>query len=797
MRKLIRNLFWITIVLMIVFTYFDPLSYLKLFQFTNKEERNIGKPMESKPTYLISQDNWLTFEIPTYAKKLKFLSTANLIPDIENMKDLKNIRYSLEYEFYNKNNKLINSNTYHFKTAYVQFQDDNNTLVRKSCYLDVPLRPNVSQTFFISLKNSLDATKVRIKIKSKDFRIVDVGLQSYFLEETPEDRRDIIWERMSQKKKKHLSLGNIYTTSYMSEDEKRNLVSSLWRPNGPIGVEGEDYQIRRLYGLTELENISPCIDVQPDFYADENITATRYIKQGRYDIVLKPMTEYNSSVVLKYYVGKLPVDIKRYTLDNKDKTVFFESSEDGLLEINSSKGIAIHVKDNLTQESLDLPPIISSDYYKLDDNHTIDYNFFSSKKRFIRVECRSSHIQSALLTMILKDKNNKNIKTIHKAMEFIPSRYDYIKSFVPQSKPYFIYLEIPSAVSSIRLSSDQEISLRLATRGESMVYPIYSSAQENKSCFDKLSSWFTIRPLNFNQLPYKDMKITLYKQPATPVVNPLIEQGKFEYEQLFPYERWRGHTLLLKRPLDDNYIRSQSWKSIYTKVSSTKKTQLSFKDDIGLKETVPTLLYHHTQEQPIPVSIYLDGELVEHKILKSPSGSMTLPITSLKTSHTLEFGQSKNIDYYISNTSHKSDVYYKRNFISFDAPVKFKIKKCYPEESIGFQLAAEGEGPSTVLPFNVNLDFNTSTAIEAYQSYTFKKYRLEAEISNQKVMHITNHNKPLSVAEPMYLNLGENLPVGEYTMTVYPPDNSSTNYLFVNHLILNKNAKIRMSKEVL
>lgn len=799
MRKLIRNFFWLLLLITVIFTWFNPIKFFETLLTKTTQNNRLDKDAKSKLTYLIPESNWLTFDIPSFTDHLKFLSTANLSLDTKVIENISDIHYSIKYEFLDTHNKILGSNTHHLRTAFLLFNDDNKSLIEKSFYLNTPLRPTSSETLLLSLEKYPDASKIRLKLETKDPRIVDVGLRNYYLENTPEYRKEIAWVRMSKSEQEHLSRGNIYSTQYMTQNEKENIVSSLWKPNGPLGEEGKDYQVRRLFVLTELDNIHPYTPIQPNLYADENLSATRYIKQGQYDIIFTPMTltSVPASVSVKYYVGPQLVSAENYTLNDTNKTIRFDSHEEGIIEITSTQSVSILIQEHKNNESLELPPMIAGEYYTVDTNNTIDYHFYSPLKRFIRIECRSSNPSPTILTINMKDKQNQTIQTILNTITFIPSRYDYIEPFIPQSEPFYLHIEIPAHIQSIELSSTKTIALRLASRSENMVYPIYSFSADTHPEFNRLPGWFTLRPENFNNQELKDRKMTLYKQIHPPVVNPLIKIGEYDYEQLYPQGKWHGHSLLLKRPLGDNYIRPQSWKEIYTKVDHTKKTHLVFKDDIGLNETSPTLIYRQKEPHFKPFSIYLDDVVVEHKALYGTSGSIQFPTTSLKEDHVLHFEDQKNIDFFISNTSNASEVYLERNFIALDKPLQFKITKSYPEESLGFQLATQKNEAFKILPFRVDVQPIHAVSTKAYTSFTFHKYLLNADMTQEEATPLMHRNKTLSVSDPMYLNLGENLNIGEYTVTVYPPHISSKSYLFINHLILGTKAKLRISKEVL
>jgi hypothetical protein len=63
----------------------------------------------------------------------------------------------------------------------------------------------------------------------------------------PDREIKVAWQRMSGADRRRLAAGNIYPPQLLSEAEKRNLLRWRWRPVGPRGVEGEDYEVKRLY----------------------------------------------------------------------------------------------------------------------------------------------------------------------------------------------------------------------------------------------------------------------------------------------------------------------------------------------------------------------------------------------------------------------------------------------------------------------------------------------------------------------------------------------------------------------
>jgi len=794
MRKIIRQLVYLSFILLSIFFIFNKIEIKHQASMDNNISY-LKNVQNSKMTYILENNSSLLFDIPNYSKEIKILSTANILKPKTIENSMLEVRYELKYQFLDKHNRVIYTKKYNFKTNYMHFRDKNNKIVIKSFYLDKNIHPNPSQTLFIDLKKHKNISQLRLYIQSKDKNIVDVGIRIYYLEEIAKDRRNIKWRRTDKKVLKHLARGNIYNLDHLTSIEKDSLVSKLYRPIGAIGIEKEDYNIRRLFVIKNSDDLHPSFQINPRFYMDYNLSATRLLDKGDYIILLKSLSEkrVKSKIEIKRYIENLQVADQNYSIRSRDKNISIKLKDKTLVELKSNNPFSIEIVDINNSHKLQIPIVTSYGYYNIDKNSSLTYNFYSSHTRYIRIEARISSSDKALLNITMKDRNDKKCY-FTKKLEFILSRYDYIKDFTPQSQALYLYLAIPKYVKSISLNANKHLLLKVSSRTNNINYPVYSFAQAENIEFNKLPSWFTIKPYIKDEKT--SPKESIFKQYKPPTTNPFIIMGKFFYEQLFPINRWRGHNILVKRNLGNNYIRPQSYSSLYTQIDSNKSTNIKFKVDVGTQEIKPIILYHKRAKNSDITSIYLNNEVVSYQPFYGVSGEIKLPINNIDKQHNIYFSPNKNIDFYINHfTNTNSTIYLKRNFVTFDKPLIFKIKKRTKEESIGFQIAINKIDKRKILPFRVNIDTNNSiNKPHIYQGYTFQKYKLYADIFQQKAIHIAYYNKILSLSKPMYIKLGENMPIGEYTIKVYPPKIATPCYLFINHIILNKNAKMGLSR---
>ena len=226
----------------ILFYFINPIEFYKSFKEKITQTKIVDENLGISTVYILSDKDWLTFSIQSFSQSMKFITTANILNETP-LESLNNIRYAIVYEFIGLNGEVIDKKVYNFKASLGQTCDKDQNQIKKSFYSENSLDVATDESIFISLANYSNIAKIRMKIESKDTNIVDVGIRSYQLEKTSDQRKDLTWERMLRDKKEFLARGNIYDIDFLSQEEKDSLVSSLWKPIGPLGNENEDYKL--------------------------------------------------------------------------------------------------------------------------------------------------------------------------------------------------------------------------------------------------------------------------------------------------------------------------------------------------------------------------------------------------------------------------------------------------------------------------------------------------------------------------------------------------------------------------
>ena len=795
MRKLLRYLLGLIVAITLFIWLANPMGWWESLQAKNYSS---DENERSSITYLLDSSKWLVFKKPSFSHKLKFIFTANLSPNLKIIENISDLRYSVSYEVLDSKGRVLATKTYHLRTAYLLFLDNKQQIIKKSYYFNNNLKPSLGEHMILDLTPYPEADKVRLKLNSKESRIVDVAIRSYHLETiTQQNKQHIKWERISKDRKEYLARGNIYNSTLMTQQEKNLLISSYWRPNGPLGIEDKAYRTRRLV-ISDWENIHPYSDIKPVLYSDANLSATRYLNEGNYTLEVTPLAHGDTNLSIKRYDTLKLLSHQNHQLQESSTRIALQHSHDGIVEIESNQSVKIEIIENQSNQRLYLPSLFSNSYYDINQTQPIRYRFYTPKERLLQLECYAlsdfnQSEQNSTLQFLLRNHQGKLIKSIENNITLLPSHYDYRDDFKALTQPSKLYIQISKEVASVDIvSHTKALIVRLSTRSRHIAYPLYSFNAYEAPEYPFLPSWFPIEPDNSSNIMNQQTK--LYKQPKPPKPNPFIQSGLYDYEQIFPKGSWRGYTQLLERKFGFDAIRSQSWSTLYAKVDANNSTFV-FNDKRAVVNIAPQLIYHDLRERPQTLTIYQDNKAIVSKKLYRSTGSIQLPPLLSDHSYSLDINLSSKANLYLSHTSNGSKLYNKRTFIAFDKPLSFEVSKDAIDSTLNLQLATPHQSESNATEFFATIKKIDNNTNETKSSWSYQSYHLFANTKHQKSINLTNPKEPLHISNSLYLSLGENLAKGRYSVTLYPPKDQKIYYLFISHLTLGKEARVQLSKE--
>jgi len=744
-------------------------------------------------TYLLPTQKWLSFVVPSFSQQLKCLTMANLPASFESVEPVSNLRYSIVYELLDDSGKTLVAKIHYARATYFRYQDSNGSFIQKSFYLGSPLKTTTSQSFVIDLKDYPHAKMIRFRLLQKDSRIVDVVLRNYYLEAIDREHQRTKWKRMSQRKRTYLSRGNLYPTTLMQPTEKYQLVSTSWRPNGPVGLEGEAYQSRRLFVLHGSDSIHPYTPIEPNIYSDATLWATRYLGEGNYTITFTPLSASPTFVTLFDHHGMMVRSVVVTSLHQHAKQTRLIHREAGLLEVRSSHPIKIDISDGRGY-ALPLPPLHTASFYDINASESVGYRFLTPYRRDLKLEVMSSEVNATMLHLTLKDTNATKMVTLHEKLELLPSHYDYRRPFEVMSETVSLFLPLSRRVGSLEMNSSEGVSLRLLVREGRIPYPLYDWTTYALPQTPRLPAWFALRPEGFDRDRRKSQEVKLRRQAKPPTINPIIASGIYDIVTLYPTRQWRGVELLLKRSLGAYAMRTQAWGSTYMACVANRTTRVWFGGRSGERRVQPTLHYRNLTPLPQRITVVLDNRTLHDEVVITPSGSLLLPPIEVGRAYEMRVGLEGQGSYYLSHARGEGRYYTKRTFIDFEENLTLSFEKRTAEESLGVQLALpEAYTLTTPLKVEVRLSRVGEEREVLYRTFSVERYQLHTLQMPYLGLNLTRPNQTMRLSKSLFIPLGENLPLGVYQVTLHPQDPPPRLGVYLNHVMLQEEAHSRMS----
>lgn len=196
------------------------------------------------PTYVLGDNRWTVFPLAGRQPGIRLVSHADVVPE-EGVRPEWGWRYSLEYEVLDGGGEVIDAGAPHYQAGLPEFTDQTEAV---ASYLGAATLPTFRSTTSIALEDlPEDAAAIRLRAGATDEGVEAVNARIYAPEAVAQRELAVAWQRMSARDRRRLAAGNIYPPQLLSEEEKANLLRWRWRPVGPRGVEGQDYQLKRLY----------------------------------------------------------------------------------------------------------------------------------------------------------------------------------------------------------------------------------------------------------------------------------------------------------------------------------------------------------------------------------------------------------------------------------------------------------------------------------------------------------------------------------------------------------------------
>lgn len=776
------------------------------FQFKSNDS-DISKIRNSRVTlcYKLDKEKWTNFPIPQKTNRLRILTHVDLDASLKDSPD-QTFFYSIDYECLNTKQEVLKEGVYHHRVQFNWSIDlETGQRVKKSFYLDEDKIPSSQSLMLLDLSDIDETvTEIRFKLNGSDEWIEGAVIRSYYWEAYDRLRPLNQWHRLSRHQKETLAAGNVYEYSFLSREEKINLMQASWRPFGPRGIEGKDYILQKMYIEKDFDGI-------PEDQVREE-TEVNSITPERHFIMELPLDGMN----LRIFAQKLDSPLGEHKIewrwyDRKDgsqkigywnpsnnKENYFEKHWDaGLLELRSKSSTFLSFMALSDSQWIDYyPQLPTLRCFFAKPGQALEYkiNHLDDGLTAFRFSMRIPHeselknLSSDIVTELVAQDGSilkREKTTIFPEL----SEYDFIKSIDGTSsttESSNLYYRITSEVDRIRIYSSREILVsgfnRIFKSPRVVQVPDDQNSSEQS---EKLPVWFFIKPNNWHQLQFTNQSAILYYRPSPNKKSDDILRGNYEVDSLISDTGdGSGRTFYFPH-VYDKINKKEILGILYHPLINNKELELYIDHSENKPLVNPTLLLSHSKTNT-PLSIFWNGNWIDH-VVRHKKETIALP-TVKRGNQILHIKGNAMHKSWLNYHVNEGDALIKRFVQKANPKMKFSFSKTREDMAISFHYISE-KLPTKAFHFDMELNpFHIETN-SASEGHTVQRRKIILNPENAEEVFALHTEKRFFKLPVFFYTLQSDLPNSEYILSLNGPK-SNNGYILVQVLRMEKDEKI-------
>lgn len=795
MRRYYRTLF-VGLLLIVSLVWGLPLAWqqvLNKFQpYKKLTIQGREELINSSLVYHLSTDKWVTFNIPDNSQQLRLISNLNIkrpaiqkttAPELE-----QRWQYAVHYQLLDKQNHVLTEQYYHKNTSLTRYQDEQGQQFYGNYYYDSDLIPLDGRLAMLSLKAFPTAVKIRLKLDTLEPQVVDAVLRIYVPAQIAEHRIGTLWLRMNDKQKQALANDTVYPDTLLKENEKLNLLRHQWRPLGPQGIMGRDYQSLTLYALS---------DVGYEVLGGQNSTVGLVLDKQQHIVI--PIPEPGGRVLLDLtsldqtrpdnvnmtvrWSGERLQDRWQQEISLRGKNGLIELPvQSGLLELNSSAPLVLKaflLAQNGAKKQEITPQLATTFSYYADSGLDYKIRHIDQQPAAIRIDLRRlianpMSVQPATLYYQYLDAQHQ---ILHQGELNAPtelSLYDRNKSTenpAQISDPQRYYFKLPNVAKYLHISAVQpDVLVSVYNQPLNLTKQVTLPKRITLENTRDLPSWFVMKPENAQALMLNKLVQAINVQPRPPVDDPYLVEGLYLWEDYLPDKRVEARTILV--PYEGTARRAETLASLYCSLPVAQSFSARLQAQGTMRILNPELIFIRPHEQPFAFSIRQNQQDWVQAEAKGKQGVYYLPEinTGLQRLKLQSSASGIWLMNFIANCH--GTQYLKRRAFSLKAKHKLVFNVAH-QAGVNETFSAKiftGTGGTQHSKIKVNISAKPMTNNASYYPYTDWTFTQRLyDISHQPAANswiLFANAREVNAGESFFIPLNSDLPAGTYRMEI-------------------------------
>lgn len=754
---------------------------------------------QRQPVFQVNTKQPLIFPISREDTFARIVCHADI--DAQHKNKVKENPFIIMVEALDDHGRLLKSIPYTFKAALSQEQMDSQSQV--FFYEDSPDIPTLRHVIQINL-TSLKPKTLRIKLVSKDPLLKNVW--TTVLEPNTQADRTLLssWYRLPESYQLALSRGGVFPASSLNNIQRENLIHNRGRPIGPWGAEGRHYIQNILCILQGKEDASFPSTPYQGFYCDPNHEMVIPLPEEKNVVSLdispsNPKDNQPTRLHVIWY-GKGPNSQEDFYVHLPSGISSYKRSfGQGSLHISTNKPAYI-VQKNVGNQKISKPNSVS--YYRLGDSAVIfDVTGHPAHENIVR-----------LSSLCFLNKNNKTQKEkivsyqalndqgniLFKGTWSLPLQSDK-ETNLTQDKTIVIsqgldqssilsqkidhYISMPIEATSLHINADSDVCVcAYNTVVEGL--RTFKVPQDNYSfgTLDKLirSNWFSLIPTNTQDLVRQNRALSFAIQPQPKPDDPAINQGIYRWDNFLPETTSLSRYIMVKTSKEDS-TRLRSLDALFTPIAPNTPTSITFQYQKGEEVFQPKLAFSKNDENPSPISLKMNGNIVFSGQLTGTSGEILLPPVR-SGQHTIEVISQYRV--FISHIIPGPECYVQKQALLWtQGDLVLPITKLADQEVITVTLLTPQEH-SDPLTLDVSVQGPSPEKGALLSGYTVRHRRYEIASPNPQdtALILDAPENEINLRSSFYIQINEDLK-GQDSKLILKPHGRQPLYIIVSRVV--------------
>ena len=752
-------------------------------------------------------------------------------------------RYSVEYQLLDFNGKVLKESLYHLRSGVRELVDaDTGEVIDPLVFGKTSMI--ATQTRFIQIPIATDGVRprrVRIRVGERDPEVVEVVARVRTRHERPHYKERSTWKQISSRTRSNLARFCVFDHKFLTSSEQASLLKWQWMKAPPV----EAGTIRHLYFFGDVDDqeayqetklLGTCLEpgwrstialpksrgeLRLDIErTEQETTRPAYLTGNWFDGEGNPPEHFQYTVSENQLVISLPYEGGILELESSE-TIFVRSywrnleansavlNDDGkplqigeeveLTKKSGEKALRVYLAD---QAGVSFPISHFSNQptpFRL--SARLGYgNAFLSEENIARKNKGFEHPQSwaDMRTLRWEYLDSRGNKIDQGEMEILPeiSPYDRIwkNGFPhPTSEKTAFYFSVPPAASAVRLVADEPFLVNASVRPRNVPWLI--RVPEDQQAYERQSrrtrKWFGLKPDSHIDLIAANRSFMLSAQSRVGIIDldadaeETLDPDAFIWHRYEPRGDWIGRQILVPTDDDSEIMRRamHAWLFEATPNGQHKINEYDFetKDDYRLT-------YISTAKHPGNLRVWHNGRLVQEESLVSSRGQVKLDLTRTDDTSTLRFECDEHTRLFFSGAKlDGAPRYLKRTACRLqDGELEFQYTKTSIEaETLTLSIYREQDAAERcklevkiVIPEEIARLKQTGPV--EHLTMLHRIYDLKAAQQRQAVL--VGADTHLDVEHKCFLQLGEDLPPGEYTIKTNRLDGNRHGFVLLHQL---------------